>query len=128
MSFQVVIDSLTKIVVDIINFIPNLINGLIILLVGYLVSRLVRGIVRFVLVRIRFDPLVERTGITGSMRGLGIKTPLSEILAQTIFVLLLLSFLITATGLMGLAAVATLLERLLLFLPNMIAALIVFLL
>ena len=51
-------------------------------------------IVRFVLVRIRFDPLVERTGITGSMRGLGIKTPLSEILAQTIFVLLLLSFLL----------------------------------
>jgi small-conductance mechanosensitive channel len=128
MNFQVVIDSLTKIVVDIVNFIPNLINGLIILLVGYLVSRFVRWLLRFVLTRLRFDPLVERTGITGSLRGLGVKMSLSEIVAQTIFTLLLLSFLITATRLMGLAAVATLLERLLEFLPNIIAALIVFLL
>jgi small-conductance mechanosensitive channel len=57
-----------------------------------------------------------------------VKTPLSRILAQTIFTLLLLSFLITATRLMGLEAVALLLEQLLNFLPNIIAAVIIFLL
>ena len=41
MNFQVVIDALTKIFTDIVNFIPNLVNGLIILLVGYLIARLV---------------------------------------------------------------------------------------
>lgn len=128
MNFQIVIDALTRIVVDIINFIPNLINGLIIFIVGYLLARLARWIVGTILRRIRFDPLVERTGITGSLRGLGVQTPLSEIVAQTIFVLLLLSFLITATRLMGLEAVARLLEQLLNFLPNIIAALIIFLL
>lgn len=128
MRFQVVIDALTKIVVDIINFIPNLINGLIILFVGYVIALFVRWVLRGVLRRVRFDPLVERSGITGSLRGLGIVTPLSTILAQTIFALLLISFLITATRLMGLEAVAQLLERLLTFLPSLIAALIVFLL
>lgn len=128
MDFRVVRDSLTKILVDIINFIPNLINGLIILLVGVLIARLVRWILRVVLRRIGFDPLVERTGITGALRGLGVKVAVSEIVAQTIFVLLLLSFLITATRLMGLEAVARLLEDLLVFLPSIIAALIVFLL
>lgn len=49
-------------------------------------------------------------------------------MAQTVFALLLISFLITSTRLMGLEAVALLLERLLNFLPNIIAALIVFLL
>lgn len=127
MDFQVVIDALTQIVLDIINFIPKLINGLIILIVGYLVARLVRWIVATVLRRVRFDPLVERTGITGSLRGLGVKTPLSQILAYTVFALLLISFLITSTRLMGLEAVARLLEALLLFLPNVIAALIIFL-
>lgn len=126
MDFQVVIDSLTRIVLDIINFIPNLINGLIILLVGYLIARLVRWLIANVLERVRFDPLVERTGITGSLRGLGVQPPLSQIVAQTIFTLLLLSFLITTTRLMGLEAVARLLEQLLLFLPNAIAALIFF--
>jgi small-conductance mechanosensitive channel len=128
MDFQVVIESLRQIVVDIINFIPNLINGLIILLVGYVISRIVRWLLETVLKRLRFDPLVERSGVTGSLRGLGVQTPLSQIIAQTVFALLLLSFLITATRLMGLEAVAQLLERLLLFLPNAIAALIVFLL
>jgi small-conductance mechanosensitive channel len=128
MNFQVVIDALTKIVTDIINFIPNLVNGLIILLVGYLIARLVRWILATVLRRLRFDPLIERTGITGSLRGLGVKMPLSQILAQTIFTLLLLSFLITATRLMGLGAVSQLLENLLNFLPNIIAAVIIFLL
>jgi small-conductance mechanosensitive channel len=128
MNFQVVIDALTKIVTDIINFIPNLVNGLIILLVGYLIARLVRWIVAAELRRLKFDPLIERTGITGSLRGLGVKTPLSEIFAQTLFTLLLLSFLITSTRLMGLGAVAQLLENLLNFLPNIIAAVIIFLL
>lgn len=128
MNFQVVIDSLSRILTDILNFIPNLVNGLIILLVGFLIARLVRWLLRVVLQRARVDPLIERSGVTGSLRGLGVTTPVSTILAQTVFALLLLSFLITATRLMGLEAVARLLEQLLGFLPNIIAALIVFLL
>jgi small-conductance mechanosensitive channel len=128
MNFQIVVDSLTKIVTDIINFIPNLINGLIILIVGYLVARLVQWLVDFALRQLRFDPLVERTGVTGAIRGLGVKMPVSRIVAQTIYFLLLLSFLIQATRLMGLEAVARLLEQLLDFLPKAIAAIIVFLL
>jgi small-conductance mechanosensitive channel len=128
MNFQVVIDALVKIFTDIVNFIPNLVNGLIILLVGYLIARVVRWIFAASLRRLRFDPLVERTGITGSLRGLGVKTPLSQLVAQTVYALLLLSFFITATRLMGLEAVARLLEQLLNFLPNIIAALIIFLL
>jgi small-conductance mechanosensitive channel len=128
MNFQIVIDSLTKVVVDIVNFIPQLINGLIILVIGYLIAWLIRGLLRFILRHLHFDPLVERTGITGTLRGLGVRTPLSQIVVQTIFALLLLSFLITATRLMGLEAVARVLEQVLNFLPNLIAALIVFLL
>lgn len=128
MNFQLVIDSLTRIVTDILNFIPNLINGLIILLIGVLIARLVRFVLRFSLERLRFDALIERTGVTAALRSVGVKTPLTLILAQTVFALLLLSFLITATRLMGLEAVATLLEQLLQFLPNVIAAIIIFVL
>ena len=41
MNFQVVIDALVKIVTDIINFIPNLVNGLIILLILTRIGRYV---------------------------------------------------------------------------------------
>lgn len=127
MDFRIVIDALTKIVYDIVNFIPRLVNGLIILVVGYVVALLVRRIVSFVLRRVKFDPLVERAGLTGALKGLGVKAPLSYILVQSIFVLLLLSFLITSARLMGLEPVAQVFEKLLAFLPTLLAALVVFL-
>ena len=82
MDFHVVIDALTKVLTDIIDFIPRLINGLIILIIGYLISWLVRGLLRVVLRTAKFDPLVERTGITGTLRGLGVRTPLSQLVAS----------------------------------------------
>jgi small-conductance mechanosensitive channel len=126
MSFQIVIDALTQIVRDIVNFIPKLVNGLIILVIGYLIALVISWIVGFILRRTKFDPLVERIGLTGSMRGLGVNIPLSTILTKVVFVLLLLSFLITASRLMGLAPVAQVFEKVLTFLPALIAALIVF--
>src|SRR5579859_349256 len=128
MDFHIVLEALNSTVTDIVRFVPRLINGLIVLIVGYAVAWAVRWVLRALLRRLRFDPLVERTGITGALRDIGIRTPLSELIAQVIFLLLLLSFLITSTRLMGLEAVAVLLERILGFLPNAIAALIVFLL
>lgn len=127
MDFQIVIDSLKQIFTDIVNFIPKLINGLIILFIGYLISLLVRWIVDFVLRRVKFDALIEKTGVTGSVAMLGIKTLPSQILSYTVFILLLLSFLITSTRLMGLEPVALLFASLLLFVPRLIAALIFFL-
>jgi len=127
MNLKVVIDALTKIVYDIVNFIPKLVNGLIILLVGYLIARIISWLVSVILRRSGFDPLVERLGLTGAMQGLGVKASLSTILSQAVFILLLLSFLITSTRLMGLEPVAQIFEKLLAFLPTLIAALIVFL-
>lgn len=128
MNFQTIIESLKKVISDIVDFIPHLINGLIILIVGYLVARFIGWLLKSVLRRVKFDLLMERIGISNIVRYLGVKAPLSIIIGQTVFVLLLISFLITSTRLMGLEAVAQLLERVLLFLPNLIAALIVFLL
>ncbi len=128
MDFQQLVESLNRTVTDIVNFIPRLLNGLIILVIGYLIARLVRWLVGTILRRLSFDPVVERTGVTGTLRGLGVKMPLSRIIEQTAFFLLLIAFLITATRLMGLEAVARLLEQLLSYLPSLIAAAILFLL
>jgi len=128
MNFDTLGDTLNHIYNDIVNFIPNLINGLIILLLGYLIARFVSWIVRTILKKIKFDPLAEKSGLTGTMRGLGVKMPASEIIAGVVFYLLLLSFMISAVRLMGLEPVARLLEQVLAFLPNLIAAVIVLML
>ena len=122
MNFQPVIDSLIKTFTDIINFIPRMINGLIILLLGYLISALVRWILRFVFRSIRLDQLAERAGINNAMSGLGVRASLSNILAQIAFFFLLLSFATSAVSLVGLTALADLLQGVLHFIPRAISA------
>lgn len=122
MNFQPVLDSLQKILNDIVDFIPRFINGLIILIVGYLICLLVRWIVRLVLRGIRLDQLAERTGVSSVVRGLGVRSPLSQLLAQIVFFFLILSFATASVRLMGLVAVAELLENVLRFVPRAISA------
>ena len=128
MNPQLVIDALIRIVTDMVAYLPSLANGLLALLIGYLVARVVRWVLRAVLRRVGIDPLAERSGVVTGLRRLGIPLVPSALIAQIVFGLLLVTFMITATRLMLLEAVAVLLERLLTFLPNIIAALLVFLL
>jgi small-conductance mechanosensitive channel len=125
---QAVGDALTRMYSDIASFLPDVVNGLIVLIVGYVIARIVGWLVRLVLTRAGLDDLSERHGIVGGLRGLGIGLTPSRLIAQTVFGLLFLSFAITAVRLMRFETVAVLLERLLDFLPNVIAALMVFLL
>ena len=128
MDLQAITAALTRMYNDIASFLPDVVNGLIVLLVGYLIARIVGWLVRLVLTKAGLDDLAERRGIVGGLRGLGIGLAPSRLIAQTVFGLLFLSFAITAVRLMRLETVADLLERLLDFLPNVIAAVMVFLL
>ncbi|HET9919189.1 MAG TPA: hypothetical protein VFQ30_05065 [Ktedonobacteraceae bacterium] len=122
MNFQPVLDSLYRIYTDLINFIPRFINGLIILIIGYLICVIIRWILRFIFRQIRLEQLTERAGINNALRSLGIRAPLPEILVQIVFFFLILSFAIEAVRLMGLTAVATLLQSVLTFIPRAISA------
>lgn len=125
MSFQPVVAALVKIITDILNFLPRFVNGLLILLMGYLISLLVRWIVRFVIRKSRLEQLTDRTGVTGVLRRLGIHIALSEIIAQIVFFFLLLSFVNSAVSLMGLTAIADLLQSVLHLIPKAISAAII---
>jgi small-conductance mechanosensitive channel len=128
MSFQALIDALTESFNNIINYIPRLINGLLVLLVGYLVAWLVSRIVGWLLARARIDRGAERVGLSQVLASLGVRVPLSRVIPQIVFVFMLISFLVTSTRLLGLEPVARLLDELILFFPNLLAAVIVFLL
>ncbi|WP_376795539.1 hypothetical protein [Thermogemmatispora sp.] len=122
MSLQPLLQSLLSVGTSLLAFIPRLVNGLIVLLVGYLLSWLVRWLLRFLFRQTRLELLFERIGLRRSLAALGIRLPLSELLAQLAFFFLLLSFSIQAVELMGLTPVAALLQAVLLFLPRAISA------
>lgn len=122
MSFQPILDSLMQILTQILTFLPHFVNGLIILIVGYLISIAIRWLVRFVLYHIHLQDLADRAGIVAALRGLGVGAPLPTLIAQVVFFFLFLSFATAAVRLMGLNAVADLLNSILTFIPKVISA------
>jgi len=85
MDPQIIVGTLLEIYHNVVGAIPGFITGLAVLLVGGLVSWLLRKVIVFILKRLRFDDLVDRVGVTGVLRGIGLEKSLAEIIGQVIF-------------------------------------------
>ena len=100
---------------DLGNWIPKILGALVILLIGWIIARAVRRIVRRILDNDRVEGFMDKTGISGALRGAGYST---AGLVSTIvyFFLLLVTFLFAAEAL-EVEAIIDLLERLVAFIP-----------
>ena len=121
----VVTDAWTAFSTKISAFIPKLIGAMIILLVGWLVARLVRyGTVKL-LQLIKLDQISDATGVKEFLAKGNIHKSISEIVGSLIYWFLLIIVLVAALDALGLAIVSGLLNSVVLYIPNVIAAVIV---
>jgi hypothetical protein len=95
---------------------------LVILLVGWTLSLLTAGLFRRLLHRGGLDRGAERLGVGESLRGAGLAMVPSEIVSRLVFWILMLTFLLSAVETLGLEAVTATIDRLIRYLPNVIAA------
>ncbi len=109
-------------------FLPNLLAALLILLGGWILAKFIRLLVFRFLLAIRFDVAGDRAGIDAMLARADIRQSPSELVAILVYWLTTLLFVITAINTLGLAAVAELLNRVLLYLPKVIAAVVVLIL
>ena len=124
MDFQIILDTLLEIYHNLVGAIPGFVTGISVLLVGWLISWVLRKVVVFVLKRIKFDDLVDRVGVTGVMRGIGLGKGLSGIVGQIVFWYVLLFFLISSLRSMGLGDLAEMIVLLLKYVPRAISAIV----
>jgi len=109
----------------VVTMLPRLLGFVLVLAVGWLLSYLLGRGVAAVLHAVRFDDLARRSGLTGLAERLGIQadgTRIVTVLAQWAVRLITL---VVAFDLLDLPAVSVLLQRLLLWLPNLVVALVV---
>jgi hypothetical protein len=125
---QVLVNSLTEFGATTAAFLPSLIATLVILGVGWLVSRLVAAISERVLLQLGLDRAAARLGVSETLREAGVSVPPSRIVGRLVFWILMLTFLLSAVETLGLSAVTATIDRLIAFLPNVIAAGLIFVL
>lgn len=118
---EVFVTSLSELGAGVAAFLPNLAATLALLLAGWIVSRLAESIARRVLERIGLDRALNRLRSADALRRAGVPAP-SRVFSLLLFWTLMLTFALTAAETLGFSAVTGTIERLVAYLPNVIAA------
>lgn len=105
--------------------VPRLFGFAVILLVGWLLSSLLARAVSVLLHAVRFNDLARHSGFAGFVQNMGVRTDPSGVIAAVGKWFVRLITLVVAFDLLGLPAVSSVFQQLLLWLPNLVVGLVV---
>ena len=106
-------------------FLPKLLATLLLLLVGFLLARLLRAGVRRGLEALGFGRMAEKSGLEALVKQAGVDLSLAGIIAGTTYWLVLLVVAVSAANSLGLDSVAGLANKVILYLPKVVVAILV---
>lgn len=122
---EAMMTSLTGAMAVFMGAIPRIIGSLVILVVGWLIASLIaKGLAMF-LRSMRFNELSQRSGISDFVQKAGVRTDSSGVLAGIAKWFIRLMALVVAFDALGLPAVSQVLRDFLMWLPNLVVALVV---
>jgi hypothetical protein len=122
---QAMMTSVAAALAVLLGAVPKIIGFLAILLIGWMIAGALGGVVVRLLRAVRFNEFAERSGFSGFVRNMGVHTDASGVLATTVNWFLRLIVLVVAFDALGLPAVSQVLQQFLLWIPNLVVALVI---
>jgi hypothetical protein len=105
--------------------IPRVLGFLIILLIGWIIAGLIATAVAALLRAVRFNDLARRAGISDFVQQMGVRTDPAGLMAMIVRWFIRLIVLVVAFDALGLPAVSQVLQQFLLWIPNLVVALVI---
>lgn len=119
---SIVIEPVRAMMVRAATFLPTLVGILVILIIGWIIAAVLKSVVIKLLKVIQFDAASEKSGLADVLRKGGIKNTLSELIGGLIYWIIMLLVFMTALNALGMTVVASLLDKVILYIPNVIVA------
>ena len=107
------------------GFVPQLLAALVLLFLGWLFANLVRTGVMKLLDVLKFDSLAEKTGIEAFLKQGNLDVSLSRLLGKLAYWIIIFIVIVTVANSLGLHMVADLFNKIVLYIPNIIVAILV---
>lgn len=105
--------------------IPRIIGFLVILIIGWFIAGALAAGVAALLRAVRFNDLAQSSGFSGFVRNMGVRKDASGMLADIVKWFVRLIVLVVAFDALGLPAVSQVLQQFLLWIPNLVVAVVV---
>ncbi len=112
-------------IASLIAWTPNVLLAIVLLVVALVAAKVVERVLRAVMVRLRFDSLIEKVGIDQAIQNIGIRESLNHVVPRIVYYLLLVLFAKTASDSLGLVAISDAIGAFMGYLPNIVAALLI---
>ncbi len=122
MNWETIQEPLRVMWTNAVGFVPNLLAALVILLVGWIVARVVRNLIQRALKVVQLDKISEKAGINNALKQANLTALPSQVVAKLFYWIVMVLALVMAVNAVKLTVATELLSRLLLYLPNVIAA------
>jgi len=107
------------------NILPNLLVAIVIFILGVILASVLRRILVRVLTAVNFEGALSATGIPQALKRTETSLTISGMLGELLRWFIILIFLIPAVDQLGLGAVNDILKSLLLYIPNVVVAVII---
>ncbi len=121
----VIMDSVREMLTRVGAFIPRLIGVLLVLILGWLLAKLIETAIIRILKLVRLDTLSEKSGANNFLAKGGIKYTLSELIGVLVYWIMMLIVIITALNALQWTVAAELLNRVVAYIPNVIASIVI---
>jgi hypothetical protein len=119
-----VMTSLTAALALFLSAIPKVLGFVVILVIGWLIASALARVVSTLLRTVKFNDLAERAGLSGFVQQMGVQTDAAGFVALVTKWFVRMIVLVSAFDALGLPAVSQVLQQLLMWLPNLIVAII----
>ncbi len=122
---KVLVEPLREVVQKLVAFLPSLLTGIVVFLIGLGLAWLVKLLVVRVARLLKLDAALTRSGVTDALQKMAVKDSPAKLIGRMFFWLVTFIFFILALKVMKVPVIDQLLEKFLLFLPNIFVALII---
>lgn len=108
--------------VQLAEFLPRLMGALVILIVGWLIAKMTQVGIRKFLKVLKVDTLAEKSGVNSFLKQGGLEHSAVDILGILVYWILMLIVILVALNGVGLQTASDLLNKIILYIPNVIVA------
>lgn len=124
-QLDVFVASFTSFWSELARFIPQILVAVVLLFIGWLLAKLARTGIMRLLNLLKFDRVTERSGLEAFLKQADLDVSVSSILGNLIYWLIILVMIVTVANSLGLHMVADLFNKVVLYIPNVIVAILV---
>ncbi len=113
---------------SVVSALPKVVVGILMVIAGLVFAKIIEIVLRTMLVRLRFDNLMEKAGIDKALQRIGLRQQLNLFLPKLAYFLVLFLLAKTVSDALGLGAISNAIGAFFSYLPNIVAALLLLIL